>query len=117
MKALENDGNNTYSLSNIACVEFVPPIITYNVITPNSDGKNDRFVIEGVEHYPNSVLTIFNRWGSKVLEEKGYQNNWDGRDHGKKLSAGIYYFVLELNDDRAKDQNIRGYVSILYGDQ
>jgi len=116
IKALEDGGNQSYSWSNIACVGFVPPVAVYNIITPNQDGKNDRFIIEGIEHYPNSVLTIFNRWGNKVLEEKGYKNNWDGKRNGNKLAAGVYYYVLELNDDRADRKYLNGNVSILYGD-
>ena len=33
-----------------------------NVITPNGDGINDVFYIENIDKYPNSVLTILNRW-------------------------------------------------------
>src|SRR5690606_7195941 len=37
-----------------------------NVFTPNGDGKNERFVIGGLEKYPGSKLQVFNRWGGQV---------------------------------------------------
>ncbi|HOV54942.1 MAG TPA: gliding motility-associated C-terminal domain-containing protein [Bacteroidales bacterium] len=61
-----------------------------NVITPNGDGINDVFYIENIDKYPNSVLTILNRWGNTVFEANGYSNTWDAKDQ----PGGTYYFVL-----------------------
>ncbi|MEM9023126.1 MAG: choice-of-anchor L domain-containing protein, partial [Bacteroidota bacterium] len=49
-----------------------------NVITPNGDGVNEEFIIPGLERYPNSKLTIYNRWGSRVFHDDNYRNNWNG---------------------------------------
>jgi gliding motility-associated-like protein/uncharacterized repeat protein (TIGR01451 family) len=67
---------------------FIP-----NVITPNGDGKNDAFVIVGIERYPGSVLLIYNRWGNQVFQSKNYQNEW----RGTGLNDGTYYYILKLN--------------------
>ncbi len=66
---------------------FIP-----NVITPNGDGKNDRLVIVGLNHYPGSSLAIYNRWGNQVYHAENYQNNWDGNG----LSGGTYYYIFKL---------------------
>ncbi len=115
IKALESGGNKAFSWSNISCAHFIPPIHTYNVITPNQDGKNDVFIIEGIKHYPNSVLKIINRWGEKVFETTGYKNNWGGTEHGKPVASGVYYYSLDLRDDRAETRKINGIISVLYG--
>ena len=39
-----------------------------NVITPNGDGINDRFVIKNLDQYPNNKLQVFDRTG-KILYE------------------------------------------------
>ena len=50
-----------------------------NVITPNGDGKNDVFKVEGIELYKENTLSIFNRWGNEVFRSTGgYRNNWNG---------------------------------------
>ncbi|ASZ10867.1 DUF11 domain-containing protein [Chitinophaga pendula] len=63
-----------------------------NVITPNGDGKNDKFVIVGIERFPGSSLLIYNRWGNQVFQSKNYRNEWDGNG----LNEGTYYYLLEL---------------------
>lgn len=67
---------------------FIP-----NVITPNGDGANDKFVIVGIEKYPGSGLRIFNRWGNLVYRSDNYDNTWDGNG----LNPGTYYYDLKLN--------------------
>jgi len=65
-----------------------------NVITPNSDGFNDNFVIQGLADYPNTLLQIFNRWGKKVYESPDYQNDWNGENY----HDGVYFYVLTFID-------------------
>ncbi|MFN5912403.1 MAG: gliding motility-associated C-terminal domain-containing protein, partial [Bacteroidota bacterium] len=46
--------------------------------TPDGDGINDFFVIEGIELFENNNISIFNRWGNIVYETSDYQNDWNG---------------------------------------
>lgn len=68
-----------------------------NVFTPNGDGRNDLFVIRGLENYPNSRLSVFNllRGGVLVYRSENYDNSWDGRGAG----PGLYSYVLEVNEN------------------
>jgi gliding motility-associated-like protein len=67
-----------------------------NVFTPNGDGRNDLFVIRGLENYPNSKLSVFNllRGGALVYRSENYSNNWDGRG----ASPGLYSYILEVKE-------------------
>jgi gliding motility-associated-like protein len=64
-----------------------------NIITPNGDGSNDLFTIEGMtEDYR---ILIKNRWGATVFSADKYQNNWNGRNAGGELlPAGTYYYII-----------------------
>jgi len=74
-------------------VDFIFP----NVITPNSDGKNDLFEIQGL--LENTELLILNRWGNVVFKSVNYQNNWDGKDSsGKELVDGVYTYKFITQD-------------------
>ncbi|MFL9483866.1 gliding motility-associated C-terminal domain-containing protein [Chitinophagaceae bacterium LWZ2-11] len=64
-----------------------------NIITPNGDGKNDKFVILGLTRYPGSDLVIYNRWQNQVYHSTNYSNDWDGNG----LTQGTYYYVLKVN--------------------
>jgi gliding motility-associated-like protein len=84
--------SNTYGCQDsltqeISCIELIFP----NVITPNSDGKNDYFVIVGAEILDKSNLRIYNRWGKIVFEADNYQNDWNGEN----LADGVYYYIFE----------------------
>jgi gliding motility-associated-like protein len=65
---------------------------TVNVFTPNGDGFNQKLMFKNLELYPNSALTIFNRWGRVVYESADYMNDWEG----ESLSEGSYYYILKL---------------------
>jgi gliding motility-associated-like protein len=76
---------------------FIP-----QAITPNNDGNNDLFVINGMEDLENTV-EIFNRWGQKVYVAENYQNNWDGTsDNGEELSADTYYYIINVESTTYK---------------
>jgi gliding motility-associated-like protein len=77
-------------------VQVIDDILTFpNIITPNSDGFNDVFKILNVEKFPESKLTVFNRWGKVVYESTPYRNDWDGED----VAEGTYYFVFLYGKD------------------
>jgi len=87
-----------------------------NAITPNGDGKNDFFKIPMIEEapdaFPNSELTIFNRWGDIVFQTTPYNNDWDGQNNtGNPIPEGTYYYVLRL--DTKEGEIIKGDVTIL----
>ncbi|CAN5232398.1 hypothetical protein BH09BAC3_BH09BAC3_21130 [soil metagenome] len=76
---------------------FVP-----NVITPGgSPGYNDSFKIK----YGDALivdtdllvsLVVFNRWGTKVYEDKNYKNNWSAEG----LVAGTYFYEVEIGGEK-----------------
>ncbi|MBB6274914.1 gliding motility-associated-like protein/uncharacterized repeat protein (TIGR01451 family) [Pedobacter cryoconitis] len=86
----------------------LPDIIIPNVITPDGDGKNDRFVIVGIEHYPGSVLFIYNRWGNQVYSATNYDNSWTGDG----LSGGTYYYVLQIKTGQST-KSYKGWIELL----
>jgi gliding motility-associated-like protein len=75
-------------------VTVITRLVIPNVLTPNSDGANDYFVIDGLQFLENCVLKIYNRWGSVVYESTDYKNNWDGG----ALADGTYFYILTVPD-------------------
>jgi gliding motility-associated-like protein len=78
-----------------------PPITVYNAISPNGDGKHDIFEIQNITAYPNNKVYIFNRWGDKVFEISGYDNNLKSfsgvgnANGGKDLPGGTYFYSID----------------------
>ena len=79
-------------------VTVLPSIKFPDGISPNGDGKNDVWIIDFIEQFPNNVVEIYNRWGELLFHADGYQQDWDGTYNGKDLPIGTYYYVIELNE-------------------
>ncbi|MFZ9846556.1 MAG: gliding motility-associated C-terminal domain-containing protein [Flavobacteriales bacterium] len=67
-----------------------------NGITPNGDGRNDRWVIDLIEQFPQCQVEIYNRWGQLLFQSPGYVQQWDGTFDGKPLPVGTYYYIIDL---------------------
>lgn len=65
-----------------------------NVVTPNGDGINDRFVIQNLVDglgYPVNMLDIYNKWGAHVYHRENISRDedfWDPKD----VPAGTYFY-------------------------
>ncbi|MBS1566842.1 MAG: gliding motility-associated C-terminal domain-containing protein, partial [Bacteroidetes bacterium] len=66
-----------------------------NAFSPNGDGINDRWVIDGLDTYPESVTEVYNRYGQLVFRSRGYPRPWDGTYNGKPLPVGTYYYIID----------------------
>lgn len=78
--------------------------------TPNGDGHNDLFVVQGLDAYPGNLLTVLNRWGNVVLEQLNYKNDWAGDNaKGEPLPNGTYFAILSINSGQ---RNLQGYVDL-----
>jgi gliding motility-associated-like protein len=101
------EGCETYTgsmnLEVLDCELTIP-----NVFTPNADGVNDQFVIQNLEHYKNSRMIIYNRWGQRVFESDDYANNWW---NGERHSDGVYFYVLLITDRVEREYS--GSVTVL----
>ncbi|HEX5002977.1 MAG TPA: gliding motility-associated C-terminal domain-containing protein, partial [Bacteroidia bacterium] len=90
---------------------FIP-----NGFSPNEDGINDGYVIDGILDYPNNKIWIYNRWGNLIYKTKGYANQWDGTCNvqgiyfGTKVPSGTYFYILELGVPSEKPR--AGYLII-----
>ncbi len=93
---VDNGCTDEIKLTSKDCQLEIP-----NIITPNGDGANDKFKIEGLLDLSNSTLIIYNRWGKKVYESSNYQNDWDGDN----LADGTYFYVLRTNEGVEKEYN------------
>jgi gliding motility-associated-like protein len=74
----------------------------YNLVTPNGDGINDFWYLDGIDLYPDNEVLIFNRWGDQVRVFQGYNNsnkNWDGtNEKGENLPDGVYFYIIKIKD-------------------
>jgi gliding motility-associated-like protein len=72
-----------------------------NYFTPNQDGYNDTWNIQGVgTNQDASVVSIFDRYG-KLLKQIAVKNQgWDGTFNGIPMPSSDYWYVINLEDGR-----------------
>jgi gliding motility-associated-like protein len=88
---------------------MVHNLIIPTLITPNNDGKNEYFIVRGIETLGKTELIVYNRWGGRVYMNSNYDNKWDGADdNDEPLPDDTYFFVLKP----AKNKAMRGYIVI-----
>jgi gliding motility-associated-like protein len=80
----------------------------FNAFSPNADGMNDYFLIEGLEKFPNNRVRIFNRWGTEIMRAENYKNDWNGNWNGSELPDGTYFYLVEDGEGHT----FTGYVQI-----
>jgi gliding motility-associated-like protein len=80
----------------------------YNGFSPNNDGVNDFFFIEGLEGKPNNTVNVYNRWGNQVFSTEDYKNNWNGTFNNSNLPEGTYFYIVKDGEGTV----LSGYVQI-----
>ncbi|WP_415831504.1 gliding motility-associated C-terminal domain-containing protein [Flavobacterium terrigena] len=98
-------------------------ITVYNAVSPNGDGLNEVFLIDGITCYPNNTVEIYNRWGVNVYKAGGYNNgsvSFDGLSQNKltvgndKLPGDTYFYILKYSDAQNNSFEKTGYLYIKY---
>ena len=98
-----------------AAVSGEKGIEVFNGVSVGFDGLNDFMKITNITFYPNNKVTIFNRWGDRVFEISGYDNDqkiFKGESNingNSKLPSGTFFYSVDLGDGSAK---ATGYVYV-----
>ena len=80
------------------------------LVSPNDDGKNDLFIIKGINVKNDNKLIILDKIGTVQYSINNYANTWGGMSHdGTLLPPDTYYYVFTNGDNI-----IRGYFEIRY---
>jgi gliding motility-associated-like protein len=106
IRAIENSGFKSNSWSNEVCIEYVHPLFIPNVITPNGDKKNDFWVIENLELYPQHQVFIYNRSGKEIYRTNAYRQDWNSEG----LTNGMYYYLIRT---RRNNQSFKGWLHVI----
>lgn len=71
-----------------------------NIISPNQDGKNDKFEIRFAELFSPISLKIYNRWGKQLENIDNYKQDFEG----KNLPSGAYFIEVVTPKDSTLQQ-------------
>ncbi len=104
---LKNGIYTLYAKSSQGCITTLGTIglITQdaiaNVFTPNGDGYNDYWKVEGLDAFPEATVQVFSREGKEVLKTiVGSGFSWDGKFMGRSLPSNDYWYIIKLPDGK-----------------
>ena len=90
------------------------PLFIPNAFSPDNDGVNENWIIEGLGQFPEHRLRIYSRWETLVLKEAPYKNDWNGELRAsysnineQNLPEGTYYYILDLGNGQPA---IKGFI-------
>jgi gliding motility-associated-like protein len=101
--------NGLCPISSDTVMIIVHNLVISTLITPNMDGKNDYFVLKGLDLFNKTELVVFDRRGVQVYRDAHYDNSWNGVDYkGNQLPDDTYFCIIKTEKGTA----ISGYVVI-----
>ncbi|MDR6969629.1 gliding motility-associated-like protein, partial [Flavobacterium arsenatis] len=98
------------------CGELVLPVFAMNYprfFTPNGDGYNDTWSIEGLSQQQDAKIYIFDRYGKLITSINPSQNSsWDGTLNGKQLPSTDYWFTLSYKNRQGTNKEFKAHFSL-----
>lgn len=108
-----------YVFNDIGCIDsisrayykVIPDLLLDipNAFSPNGDGINDRWEIDGLKARPNATTEIFNRYGQIVFKGIGF-SPWNGTWKGQLMPFGTYYYIIKTGPG---EKPYSGWVTLL----
>jgi len=89
---------------------------TPQIISPNGDGINDKWIIDFLTDYPENSVSIFNRWGTKVFSQDKYGPGTEFVGYGnvgnrtQPLPNATYFYIIDLYGNGK--EVVKGYIEI-----
>lgn len=103
-KNLANGNYTVYVRTKLGCIIGEKDFSIFNIsnsFSPNGDGKNDTWKVDGLENYPNSEVSVYDNQGKRVLFKiTSGTFEWDGKLNSRNLPTATYWYNIKVSDGR-----------------
>lgn len=82
--------------------------------TPNGDGINDFWKIEGLDNQSQAIVFIFDRYGQLLYQMHADSEGWDGTFNGKNMPSNEYWFKIELKNKVTHTDGSQEEIPVVY---
>ena len=83
--------------------------------TPNGDGANDLWQIEGMGTLEDPIVHVYDRFGKLLKQLNANSTGWDGTYNGRHLPSSDYWFkltYLDVQGQRVEAKHIANHFSL-----
>jgi gliding motility-associated-like protein len=77
--------------------------------TPNNDGYNDFWQVNGLKFLSNATTYIYDRFGKLIKINNAQDSSWDGRFNNQDLPSSDYWYVIDMPE---RNQTFKGHFSL-----
>ena len=96
------------------------PAFVPSAFSPDDNGINDVFFVQGPPGIEVEYLRVFDRWGGQVFESRNGMVNdpahgWNGKRKGSPAPQGVYIWMLRLRLADGGSREDQGEVLLLRG--
>ena len=118
LKVTDFNGCENIARNNVVVYDLFNLFIP-NSFTPNNDGYNDAFFIEGTDIDPTRFrMEVYNRWGEMIWFTTDPTDAWYGQvgDNGLHyVQSGTYSYRVEVNSLSEEDirKEVFGHVNVI----
>lgn len=78
--------------------------------TPQGDGFHDVWKIDNLDKYEHVKVSIFDRFGKKLIETEDPEFSWDGTYNGNPLPSEDYWYTIYVKDI---DRFFKGHFTLI----
>lgn len=82
-----------------------------NSFSPNGDGVNDLLYVRG-SNITQINFMVYNRYGQEVFATTNQKEGWDGTHNGRDLNAGVFGYVLEVEQIDGSRKLVKGDINL-----
>lgn len=97
-------------IRQVQITNILPELDIVNAFTPDGNGVNDTWDFINLDQFEQVNIAIYNSAGLQIFSCDTNDCEWDGTYKGEKLSGGVYFYLINLNNGRRKYE---GSVTIL----
>ncbi len=111
-----NSGTNCADTAKatIHYADSLNKVKTVNVFTPNNDGLNDYFKINGIAKCGEAEVVIYNRWGQEIFKSLDKDFMWDGKtSKGEPVSEGVYFYIGSFKKQNESQVKLHGTITLI----
>lgn len=97
------------------CSSFALQVTALNFpkfFTPNTDGYNDLWNVEGLQPSQEGVVSIFDRYGKLLKQISANGIGWDGIYNGNPVPSADYWFMISYRNAMGQSKTFRSHFSL-----
>jgi gliding motility-associated-like protein len=98
---------DTIASPSINNIIFIP-----NIFSPNNDGANDIFRLQG-KNISQLDIKVYDRWGNIVFETQDKNEAWTGHYNSKDCPEGVYYYLANITFTNGETTMKKGNVTLI----